>query len=231
VDFNISVYGEIPLGDGWRLLITSTTISTWFAMVVLISLAVVVRIKVKNFTPVPVTRFQKVIEALVELFENFGKGTLSEKYHFTDLGSWFFGMFALIWTMNLSGLLGFRPATADVMTTAAFGISTFIILHYTWIKVRAPKGYIKDFMQPNPLFFPINLISEIALPVALSFRLFGNVLGGVIILGMVYGMFPVFMRLGIPAALHVYFDLFSGSLQAFIFTILSMTFIRSKLPD
>jgi F-type H+-transporting ATPase subunit a len=117
------------------------------------------------------------------------------------------------------------------MTTAGFGLATFIILHYMWLKTRNIKGYIKDFMQPNPVFLPINVISELALPLSLSFRLFGNLLGGVILLGMVYGMFPVFLRFGVPVVLHAYLDLFAGSIQAFIFTILSMTFIRSKLPD
>jgi F-type H+-transporting ATPase subunit a len=78
---------------------------------------------------------------------------------------------------------------------------------------------------------PIHLIGELATPISLSFRLFGANLGAFIIMELYYSLMPVWLRFGIPAVLHGYFDLFAGSLQAFIFVTLSMTFIGAKVPQ
>jgi F-type H+-transporting ATPase subunit a len=75
---------------------------------------------------------------------------------------------------------------------------------------------------------PINLISEIAVPISLSFRLFGNMFGGLVIMSMIYKMLPLFIRFWFPGILHIYFDVFTGFLQAFIFITLSITFIKNK---
>ena len=75
------------------------------------------------------------------------------------------------------------------------------------------------------IFFPVNILGEISKPIALSFRLFGNVLGGMILVSLVYGLAPLAIQLTLPAVLHLYFDVFAGALQAFIFTVLSLTFV------
>ena len=93
-------------------------------------------------------------------------------------------------------------------------------------------GYFKGFLEPVPFLLPINIVGELATPVSLSFRLFGNILGGTIIMGLVYAMFPkIVIFLGIPAALHCYFDVFAGALQAFIFVMLSMTFVSNAMDE
>ena len=79
----------------------------------------------------------------------------------------------------------------------------------------------------------MNVVGELAKPVSLSFRLFGNILGGLIIMGLVYQLLPVVLTILLPSVLHLYFDVLVGALQAFIFTVLSMTFISQKgsVPD
>ena len=105
----------------------------------------------------------------------------------------------------------------------------FRSIHGFGIKEKG-LGYFKGFIEPFPLLLPINVIGEFATPVSLSFRLFGNILGGTIIMGLVYAMFPkIVVFLGIPAVLHCYFDVFAGVLQAFIFVMLSMTFVSSAM--
>ena len=84
--------------------------------------------------------------------------------------------------------------------------------------------------QPLPLLFPINLIGEIAVPISLSLRLFGNVLSGTVIMGLLYGLLYK-ITWGWPGILHVYFDLFSGCIQAYVFAMLTMVFIKDKVPD
>ena len=101
----------------------------------------------------------------------------------------------------------------------------------------AKGGYFKSYLEPVPILLPINIISEIATPISLSFRLFGNILGGMIIMSMVYmalGNLPSLLKIfniGIPAALHVYFDVFAGCIQTVIFVMLSMIFVKDKIPD
>ena len=84
-------------------------------------------------------------------------------------------------------------------------------------------GYFKGFFEPLWFLFPLNVVGELATPISLSFRLFGNILGGMIIMSLLYQVVPIL----IPAPLHIYFDIFSGVLQAFIFTMLTMVFISS----
>ncbi|GHV42477.1 ATP synthase subunit a [Clostridia bacterium] len=229
MDFDVKVYKAIPLFGDAHLFISDTLIATWAVMAILIALAVVVRVKLKKFKEVPDTAFQNIVEMGIDMAENFINGALGEKYK--SIGGWFFGTILTIWAMNMIGLTGFlRNPTADFATTLAFSLSTFFILHYMWMKHKKFK-YLKEYFEPMPVFFPMNVVSEISVPISLGFRLFGNLLGGLILMGLIYGMFPIFLKIGIPAVLHGYFDVFSGSLQAFIFTILSMTFIRNKLPD
>jgi len=213
---------------GIEVWITDTTISTWIIMGVLIAFAIVVRIKVRNFKEVP-TGFQNVVEALVETFEGYLRTTIGDKLMF--LGSWFFTVFLFILLSNLSGLLpGMRPPTADWSMTVGLALVTFFFIQGMGIKYRKAQ-YVKDLFAPFPwwcpfpLFLPINVIGELARPISLSFRLFGNMLAGLIMMSLIYALFPVFAQFLVPAALHAYFDLFSGVLQTYIFVTLSMTFI------
>ena len=104
------------------------------------------------------------------------------------------------------------------------------MIHGFGIKVNG-LGYFKGFFEPIPLLFPLNVIGELANPISLSFRLFGNILGGTIIMGLFYAMLPWFVKIGIPSALHFYFDVFAGGLQTFIFVMLSMTFVSNAMGN
>ena len=144
-------------------------------------------------------------------------------------GNWFFGVFVFVLVSNLSGLLGLRAPTADFCTTAAITLATFVMIHFMGIKT-GKGGYFKGYLEPVPVLLPINIISELATPISLSFRLFGNILGGMIIMAMVYSL-PRWLNFGIPAVLHIYFDVFAGCIQTVIFVMLSMTFIKDKITD
>ena len=86
---------------------------------------------------------------------------------------------------------------------------------------------MQSLFEPHPIFFPLNLIGELAKPVSLSFRLFGNMLSGTIILTLYYALTPRFVQFGIPALLHGFFDILIGSLQTYIFVIVSLMYIKS----
>ena len=99
-----------------------------------------------------------------------------------------------------------------------------MLIQYAGIKYQ-PKDYVKSLLQPFFFFLPVNIIGELARPISLSFRLFGNVLGGVILIGLLYNVAPMFTWFGVPVPLHGYFDIVMGVLQTYIFTVLSLSFI------
>ena len=211
---------------GQEIWLTETVVDTWVVMAVLLIFALIVRIKLNKFQEVP-GGFQNVIETMVEAMDNFVESNMGTKYKY--FGNWFFGIFCFILVSNLSGLFGFRAPTADLATTACLALTTFVLIHFMGI-FTAKGDYFKGYLEPLPFLLPLNIISELATPVSLSFRLFGNLLGGTIIMGLIYSL-PIYVKLVIPAFLHVYFDVFAGCLQTFIFVMLSMAFIRDKIPE
>jgi len=229
LDFDIKNHAVLNLG-GIEIWITDTMISTWVIMGILITFAVVVRVKSRSFKEIP-KGFQNAVEAIVEVFEGYLRTTVGDKLMF--LGNWFFTVFIFVLLSNLSGLIpNFRPPTADWSLTVALALVTLGFIQAMGFKYR--KGeYAASFFKPMFLFFPINLIGELARPISLSFRLFGNMLAGLIMMSLIYSLFPVFARFLIPAALHAYFDVFAGVLQTYIFCTLSLSFISSaaEIPE
>ena len=220
LELGVKVLGTIPIGN-IEIWITETILATWIIMGLLIILAIAVRIMLPRFEETP-KGFQNAIEAIVETFDNFAVGSLGIKL--MPLGCWFFMAFLFIFLSNISGLFFLRPPTADWTMTFAFSAVTFILIQIMAIKYKRGK-YLKELMQPFPLFLPLNIIGELARPISLSFRLFGNVLAGTILMALLYNMAPYAIRFILPAALHAYFDLFSGVLQTYIFCALSVSFI------
>jgi len=211
---------------GLEIWLTQTIVNTWIIMAALIVFAVAVRIALRRFKQVP-SGFQNVVEIMVESIENIVKKTAGEKHAY--LGNWFFMVFAFILASNLSGAVGLRPPTADFATTFAFALATFIIIQVMGIYHRKGK-YLKSFFEPMFLFFPLNVIGELARPISLSFRLFGNVLAGMVLITLFYSL-PIYLRFILPIALHAAFDIFFGALQTYVFCVLSLTFIGSAVKS
>ena len=213
--WSIKIAGE----EFW---ITETIVNTWLIMLFLIVVAIIVRIKLRNFKRVP-RGFQNAIEAIVEIFDNFVKNTLGEKLSY--IAPWFFMVFMFLLWSALFSIFGMRAPTADWATTFAFALVSLILMFFMGFKHR--KGdYLKTFFEPHFVFFPMNLIGELAKPVSLSFRLFGNMLSGTIILTLYYALTPVLIQFGIPSLLHGFFDVVLGALQTYIFVILSLMYIK-----
>lgn len=230
MDFSIKVFGGMSVADGVYLLITETTRNTWIIMALLIAFGILVRIKSKNWnsTDKP-TGLQNVIEMLIEAWEGFFRQNSSEKVFY--LTPWFFSLFAFLLLSNMIGVVGLRPPTADWGMTFPLAFSSFFLFQYAGVRHR-PKAYLKEiFLEPVFLFAPLNVIGEIARPISLSFRLFGNILGGMILLSLIYGVAPVLIRFLFPVPLHMFFDLAAGGLQAVIFTVLSLTFVGIASGD
>lgn len=226
LDVDCKVYSVLHI-FGLDIWITQTVVTTWIFMAFILIAALILRAKLKNFAEKP-TGTQNIVEMAVEGINNFVITAMGEKN--VGFANWFFGVFVFVLISNLSGLLGFRAPTADLCTTLAIAMATFFLIHYMGIKTG--KGsYFKSYLDPFPLMLPMNIISELAKPVSLSFRLFGNILGGMIIMGLLYALMPIWLRFGIPGVLHIYFDLFAGCIQTVIICMLSMIFISDKIAE
>lgn len=120
-----------------------------------------------------------------------------------------------------------RPPTADLNTTLGLALLTTFLFLSAAFTTSGPIGYVKSLMDPIPVMLPLNIIGEAAKPVNISMRLFGNMFAGSIIIGLLYKAAPW----GIPAPLHLYFDLFSGLIQSYVFTMLTMVYIQGNLEE
>lgn len=166
--------------------------------------------------------------------------------YFSGYSSFIIAVLALSALSSLCSLLGLFPPTSDINIVGGWAILVFILITYYKMKC-GPLYYLKGFTEPVALLAPINFISEFATPISMSFRHYGNILSGTVIsvlLGsalaglshMVLGALPGFLadiplfQVGIPAVLSIYFDVFSGCLQAFIFAMLTMMNISGAFP-
>jgi F-type H+-transporting ATPase subunit a len=137
---------------------------------------------------------------------------------------------ALFMFLLLSNWLGIIPhleePTKDLNTTFGLGIMGFFIAHYAGIKSKGFKAYIKEYFQPIFFMMPLNVIGELAKIVSISFRLFGNIMGGsIIILVVSYLTYSVVL----PPFLYGFFGLFVGTIQAFVFTMLTIVYISVQV--
>lgn len=207
---------------GLEIWITETIVNTWIVMLVLILIALFARSKLKHFKEIP-TGSQNAIEAVIEMFDGFVENTLGRKLAY--IAPWFFMVFMFLLFSALLSIFGLRAPTADWATTFALAFASFVLMLVMGFKHQ--KGtYLKSFFEPHFIFFPLNLIGEMAKPVSLSFRLFGNMLSGTIILTLYYGLMPYLTQIGIPALLHAFFDVVFGALQTYIFVILSLMYVK-----
>ena len=207
---------------GQTLWVTTTHVCLLILMIVLIAFFAVAGHCMKKASEVP-TGFQNVLELLVEFLDGMINGVMGK---FAPKFRNYIGtLFIFIFFSNISGLFGLRPPTADYGVTFALAVITFILIHYNQFKYQKAKGVIEGLMEPWPFWLPINLISDFAVPVSLSLRLFANILSGTAIMALVYTLLGK-LALVWPAALHVYFDLFSGAIQTYVFCMLTMTYIE-----
>ena len=208
--------------DFW---ITTTTISMWIVTIIILLVGVLANKALKNANDVPGT-FQNALEYAFEMLQKMADSILAgnAKRFVNYIGT----IFLFILFCNLSGLLGLRAPTADYGVTFLLGMVTFFIVNYQGIKNRKMRHFTSLF-EPTPILFPINLIGELANPLSISLRLFANLLSVVIIMGLWYGMMPLLVNIGIPAALHIYCDLFSGCIQTYVFCMLTMVYINDKM--
>lgn len=231
-DVDVMVHGLVKYSFfGHEVWITTTHVSLLLVVLILIGFSIAAGRAMKKGTEVP-GGFQNFIELIVEKLDGMVDSSMgrSAPKFYNYVGT----VFIFILFSNISGLLGLRPPTADYGVTFPLGILTFILIHFNQFKYQKPKAIWADMCSPLPpwlpIWFPINVISEVAVPISLSLRLFANILSGTIMMALIYGLLGV-IATAWPAVLHVYFDLFSGAIQTYVFCMLTMTYINNAIGD
>lgn len=231
-DIDIEIHGLVSYQlFGQTFWITTSHVCIFIVMLCLLIFAVIANRAMAKATDVP-GNFQNVIEVIVEFLDGMVSNSMGKNAK--NFANYIETIFLFILFSNISGLLGLRPPTADYGTTFALAIITFILIHYNTIKHNSAKSIWVDKCSPLPpwlpIWLPINIISDLAVPVSLSLRLFANILSGTMIMALVYGMLSKFAILW-PGFLHMYFDLFSGAIQTYVFCMLTMTYIAQAIGD
>ena len=206
---------------GQQVWITTTHVCVLIVMLIIIGFCIAANRAIKHATEVP-SGFQNVVEMIVEMLDGMIGGVMGgQAVRFRNyIGT----IFIFILVSNISGLLGLRPPTADYGVTFALGMITFTLIHFNKFKYQKVSGVLKGLCSPWPIWAPINIVSDLAVPISLSLRLFANILSGTAIMALIYALLSKFAIIW-PAALHVYFDLFSGAIQTYVFCMLTMTYI------
>ena len=236
---------NIPiLGD---LQISETLVVSWIVMALITGLCIWLThdLKVEK-----ISKRQAVAEMLVEMANKFVIGNAGEK--FRTLIPFVAALFATSVVSNLISLIGLRSPTADLSTEAAWAIVVFIMITAQKIKTSGIGGYLKGFTTPIAVMTPFNVLSELATPISLACRHFGNILSGVVINALIYGALALasskllgllpgvlggvlsqipILSVGLPAITSVYFDWFSGVMQAFIFCMLTVMYIANAAEE
>jgi len=206
--------------------VSYTIILTWIAMAVLIIAALIIRFTVFRNPKEKPSGVQNVVELIVETIADYTEA----KAHGTGefLCSYILSIGSLLVMSAFLELFRQRPPTADITMTFSLALMTFLFINVYGIKKKGVIGRIKSLASPTPLVFPFRVISDLAIPVSLACRLFGNMLGGMIVIDLLYIALGS-NAIGIPSVFGLYFNVFHPLIQTFIFVTLTLTFINEAI--
>ena len=199
---------RIP-GVDYDFSINTTHVAMLLVSLFILIVAIIARVKINkaNASDTP-GMFQNIIELVIEMLGSMVDGIMGRNAN--RFVNYITTLFIFIIISNISGLFGLRPPTADYGVTLALGLITFVLVQFNGIK----KNHVGHF---TALFQPI-------------WFLFGNVMSGTVLMGLIYDLLGPY-TVAYPALLHAYFDLFSGCIQAYVFSMLTMVYVNDKIAD
>ena len=209
--FTIPIFGGIPVPD--------SCVVTWLMMAVLVALSIILTHKLKK---VP-TGKQCLLEIGITKLNDFFLGILGPhgKKYLPILET----LIIYIGFSNIIGIFGFVPPTKDINVTAALAGIAIILIQLTSIIERGGIGWVKGFAKPMAIMIPINILELVTRPLSLCMRLFGNVLGAFVVMELIKICVPV----GLPVVFSLYFDIFDGLIQAYVFVFLTSLFMSEAM--
>jgi F-type H+-transporting ATPase subunit a len=203
----------------WNIGISETVVNTWVVMIVLTVVSILITRKLRP--DVPPNRWRTTLEVIVTAIESqINEISPSASRHVLYFSGTLFLFIAL--SNLLLVVPGFSPPTASLSTTAALALSVLIAVPLFGITKKGIGGYLKTYIQPSIVMLPFNIISEFSRGISLAIRLYGNVMSGAVIAGILLGIAPFFF----PIVMDV-LGLLTGLIQAYIFAILATVYISS----
>ncbi|MEM0581093.1 MAG: F0F1 ATP synthase subunit A [Blautia hansenii] len=212
--FNIPIFGGIPIGE--------SVVVTWIIMAVLTLLAIVF---VRNLKVENPGKKQLALEAFISFLDDFFTDILGKEGR--RYIPYLISTAIYIGVANLIGLLGFKPPTKDLNVTAALAIMSLFLIYYAGFHKKGTKGFLKSFAEPMPIVTPINIMEIAIRPISLCMRLFGNVIGSFVIMELLKMIMPAVL----PVPFSLYFDIFDGLIQTYVFVFLTSLFIKEQIED
>ena len=200
--------------------IYESVVVTWIIMAVVLLLSLILTRNLKVEHP---GKRQLLLEQAVTSLEGITEGILGadgKRY-----AAYLTSVLMYLGIANLIGILGFKPPTKDLNVTAALAIMSIVLIEYAGIHQKGVKRWLKGFAEPIALVAPINVLELFIKPLSLCMRLFGNVLGAFVIMELIEYIMPV----GLPVVFSMYFDIFDGLIQAYVFVFLTGLFIKEAM--
>jgi F-type H+-transporting ATPase subunit a len=219
--FDVNGPGVVASFDVFGITLNLTT-SVTVQWVILLILGTLFFLLGKNLKVKPESKRQMFAEMVVGFFNGTVRDTMGDKY--ITFAPYIATIFCFSMFNSLAGLLGMRSPTADISVVATWGILTFVLVQRNKFKTGGLKGAVKKLFEPVAPMLPLNILSEFTSPFTQSFRHFGNILAGTIIMGIIYWAMG-FFAVAVPAALSLYFDIFGAVVQAYIFVTLTMVYV------
>ena len=209
----ISVFG---------LQIPESVVVSWGIMAFLVLGSILLT---RNLRVDHITKRQAILETAVTFLNDFFCGLLGEKGK--RYVPYLMSVALYIACSNLIGVFGIKPPTKDLNVTAALALMSIVLIEYSGIRARGGVGFLKSLTAPTPIMTPMNILEIAIRPTSLCLRLFGNVLGAFVIMELIKLVVPVF----VPAIFSLYFDLFDGLIQTYVFVFLTSLFMKESLGD
>lgn len=204
--------------------ISETIVVQWCIILIL---GIVSYLLTRNLKRIP-NKKQVVLEALYSYAKGLVDTNMGES--FTSYLPYVGTLVVYLMAMNLTGLIGIEPPTRDISVTAALGLTSFFVVNLTAMKRKGVWGYTKALGKPYLLMLPLNILERVTLPISLALRLYGNMYAATLLIGLVYDALNSFAlgiaQIGLPIIVHGYFDLFDGTIQMMVFTMLTIINIK-----
>ena len=216
------IYYSFKIGN-FPINITSDIVVQW---VVILVLGITAYLLTRNLKRVP-DKKQVVLETIYNYVENLVKSNMGESFmvYLPYVGT----LVVYLLSLNLLGLIGVEPPTKNLSVTLGLGITSFLVINGTAIKRNGIGGYAKGLVSPYALMLPLNILERVTLPISLALRLFGNMLAATLLVSLFYqglSSLSFFAQIGLPIVAHAYFDLFDGTIQMLVFTMLTIVYIK-----